>query len=94
MRKSHSREGLKPVFATRCRTETRTRPLNDRDLARIEKVTGLSLPTAYENLLREFPAELLALLKFDEPDDRMLFTDTFITKTDCEHSRYRFGCDP
>ncbi len=49
--------------------------MNDGDLARIEKATGLPLPIAYENLLREFPAELLALLKFDQPDDRMLFTD-------------------
>ena len=49
--------------------------MNDRDLAKIEKTTGLTLPTAYATLLREFPAELLALLKFDEPDDRMLFTD-------------------
>ena len=49
--------------------------MNDQDLDRIRKATGLELPTAYERLLREFPAELLALLKFDEPDGRMLFTD-------------------
>ncbi|MEZ5943583.1 MAG: SMI1/KNR4 family protein [Planctomycetaceae bacterium] len=49
--------------------------MNDVDLAKIEKATGLTLPAAYATLLRKFPAELLALLKFDEPDERMLFTD-------------------
>ena len=49
--------------------------MNDRDLARIEKVTGLSLPTAYSNLLLQFPAELQALLKLDPPESRMLFSD-------------------
>ena len=49
--------------------------MNNADLTRIEEVTGLSLPTAYENLLRNFPAELCALLEFHQPEDRELFTD-------------------
>lgn len=49
--------------------------MNDRDFARIEKVTGHSLPAAYASLLRHFPVELQALLKLNPPDNRLLFTD-------------------
>ncbi len=49
--------------------------MNDSDLSRIEAVTGLELPRGYRRLLQELPPELVALLAFDKPDDRMLFTD-------------------
>ena len=70
--------------------------MNNKDISNIEKATGLTLPKPYATLLREFPAELLALLKFDDPDERMLFTDAdriihwneFFRRPDYEYENY------
>lgn len=53
----------------------RTRPINDGDLARIEKATVLSLPVPNATLLLNFPTELQAILKLDPADSRPLFSD-------------------
>ena len=49
--------------------------MKDSDIARIEKATGLSLPSAYATLLLNFPNELQAILKLDPTDNRLLFND-------------------
>jgi hypothetical protein len=50
--------------------------MNERDIARIEKVTNCTLPRGYRKLLLSFPPELKAVLGLEPRDARLLFTDT------------------
>lgn len=49
--------------------------MNDRDIARIERTVGHSLPASYSALLRNLPLELECLLKLRSRDSRRLFTE-------------------
>lgn len=49
--------------------------MNDRDLARIEKATRLTLPSGYRELLLNFPPMLRAILETRPKDARHIFTD-------------------
>lgn len=49
--------------------------MNERDIARIEKVTQHPLPNSYRELLLNFPPSLKSLLEVNHKDVREIFTD-------------------
>ena len=51
-------------------------PMNERDIARIEKATHCCLPSGYRELLLHFPPMLKAILETGPKDAREVFTDT------------------